>query len=111
MSEPFDIKKYILGFFSPTTWAKTTVYLIIGTIIFFMLLCVKNFFFPKPKQQVNKPVTVVLPFGRVEKGGIDQSNTQISLDEKLNEVGIGVGGLRYDDKDGAFAGVWYKRKF
>ena len=109
-TEPFDIKKFLKGFVSPTTWGKTVVFLCIGGAIVFMLTCVKNFFFP-PKKMVNKPVTVVLPFAKVEKGAIDQSNTQISLDEKLNEVGVYGGGLRYDQKDGVFVGVSYKRKF
>jgi hypothetical protein len=108
--EAFDIRKFFKGFVNPTTWSKTIVYLIIGSIIFFMLVCVKNFFFP-PKKMVNKPVAVVLPFAKVEKGAIDQSNTQISLDEKLNEVGLYGGGLRYDNKDGVFVGASYKRKF
>jgi hypothetical protein len=111
MAEPFDIKKFFMGFFTPSTWAKTVVFMVIGGMIFFMLTCVKNFFFPKPRDMVNKPVTVVLPFAKVEKGAVDQSNTQISLDEKLNEAGIFAGGLNYDNKNGVFVGVGYKRKF
>ena len=108
-NEPFDIKKFLKGFVDPTTWSKTVVYLIIGGVIVFTLMCVKNYFFPT-KKNVNKPVTTVLPFARV--GKVDNTNTQITVEkEKAWEVGLGVGGIRYDGKDGVIGGVTVKRRF
>ena len=108
-NEPFDIKKFLRGFVDPTTWSKTVVYLIIGGVIVFTLMCVKNYFFPT-KKNVNKPVTTVLPFARV--GKVDNTNTQVTVEkEKSFEVGVGVGAGRYDDKDAYGGMVWGKYKF
>jgi hypothetical protein len=65
--------------------------------------------FIKPQQNINKPTVVVTPFSRVDK--IDQTSTQISISEKTWEVGVGGGGLRYDNKDGICAFGWVKKKF
>jgi hypothetical protein len=76
-----------------------------------LLVIVWKFLFPSPDKQINKPISWVAPFAKVEKGGIDQSNTQIELDGKPWEVGAGVGGFRYDNKDGYGGMVFIKRKF
>jgi hypothetical protein len=110
--ERFDIKKWFSGFVNPTTWSKALVYLIIGGIIVFILVCVKNFFFPS-KAITNKPVGIGLNIGgKVEKDAINQTSTNIVVDkEKSFEVGVGVGAGRFDNKDGYAGGVWGKWKF
>jgi hypothetical protein len=107
--EPFNLKKFLLGFVNPTTWSKTVVYLIIGGLIVFMLICVKNFFFPT-KSITNKPHALVI--GKAEKGAIDQTSTNIVVEkEKPFKVGAGAGVMRYDNKDGAVFGVFGEWKF
>ncbi len=65
--------------------------------------------FIKPQQNVNKPTVVVTPFARVDK--IDQTSTQISMNEKSWELSLGMGVMRYDNKDGVIVGATIKRKF
>ena len=107
--EKFDIKKFLTGFINPTTWSKTVVYMITAGCILFVLFCVKNTFFPS-KTITNKPHALVI--GKAEKDSINQSSVNVSVEkEKPFEVGVGGGVLRYDQKDGAFAGAWGKYKF
>ena len=68
-----------------------------------------NWIFPKPDKQINNPHVTALPGSHI--GKIDQTNTQVLLDEKPWEVGLGVAGVRYDNKDGALVGGWIKRKW
>lgn len=110
MGEPLDIKKWILGLVDPTTWAKSVMYLIMIGVILFIVVMVKNFFFPAKATNTNKPIAVVTPFAKIEK--LDQSSIQVMTEkERPWEVGVGVGGLTYDNKTGGFAGGWVKRKF
>lgn len=69
-----------------------------------------TFFFGSRNTQTNKPKVIgaALPGSTVS---IDQANTQIDLSERPWEVGIGVGALRYDQKDGYIVGLTLKRKF
>jgi len=107
--EKFDIKKWFTGLADPVTWSKSVLYLVMICAILFIAFAIKNTFFPT-KSNVNKPVTVVTPFAKVEK--IDNTSTQISVEkERQFEVGLGGGGLRYDNKDGVFVGGWGKWKF
>jgi hypothetical protein len=110
-TEAFDIKKWILGFVNPTTWGKAIVYLIIGGVIVFAVVCVKNFFFPRKDTQTNKPIAWVAPFAKVEKGGISQDNTQVLVTEKPWEIGGGVAAGRIDNKDAYGGFLTVKRKF
>lgn len=68
-----------------------------------------RFFFPVKSGNVNKPHAVVLPFAKVEK--IDQTSTQVLLEEKAWEVALGGGVLTYDNKSGLFVGGSIKRKW
>jgi hypothetical protein len=107
--EKFDLKKWVLGFVDPTTWSKSVIYLIMICALLFIAFAIKNTFFPT-KSNVNKPVTVVTPFAKVDK--IDNTSTQISVEkEKSFEVGVGVGAGRFDNKDGYMGGIWGKWKF
>ena len=107
--EKFDIKKWFLGFANPTTWSKAVLFTIMGVIIVVVLVGVKNLFFPK-KSITNKPVAVAI--GKVEKGAIDQTSTNIVVEkEKAFEVGVGVGAGRFDNKDGYMGGVWGKYRW
>jgi hypothetical protein len=109
MDEKVDIKKWFTGLINPVTWSKAFQYLIMIGIFCLIFYCIKQTFFPT-KNNVNKPVTTVLPFAKVDK--IDNTNTQISIErEKPFEVGAGVGGGRIDDKDAYGAMVWGKIKF
>lgn len=97
----------------PNTYKKFAVYVLIavaGVLLIVGGVSLWRFVFPKPEKQTNAPkVTgLVLPGGKVK---IDQTNTQISMDEKPWEVGVGAGGIRYDNKDGYFLGGWVKRKW
>ena len=98
----------------PNTYKKWVVY--VGITLAAILLIslgfkLWNFIFPKSDKQVNNPRTTVYPFGKIEKGGVDQSNTQVLVDEKPWEAGAGVGGFRYDNKDGYGIMLWLKRKW
>jgi hypothetical protein len=107
--EKFDLVKWLKGLIDPVTWSKSVMYLVMGAVIVFALVCVKSYFFPT-KKNINKPVTTVLPFAKVDK--IDNTNTQITVEkEKAFEVGVGGGVLRYDNKDGWIGGGWGKYKF
>lgn len=67
----------------------------------------------KPKDtQVYKPTGIGLAIGHVEKGAVVQESTQISVEkERPWEVGLGAGGINYDNKSGVVVGGWVKRKF
>lgn len=107
--EKFDLKKFFLGFVNPTTWSKTVVYLIIGGLIVFLLVCVKNFFFPS-KSITNKPQSIII--GKADSGAVDQRSTNIVVEkEKSCEVGAGVGAGRVDNKDAYGGMVWGKYKW
>jgi Na+(H+)/acetate symporter ActP len=108
-TEKFDLKKWFSGLINPVTWGKSIQYLVMICAVLFVAFAIKNTFFPT-KSNVNKPVTIVTPFAKVEK--IDNTSTQISVEkEKSFEVGVGVAGMRYDNKDGAIVGGWGKWKF
>lgn len=55
-SEPFDIKKFLQGFVTPTTWAKSIIYLIMGLIILFIALSIIG-----RGSNVHKPFLLALP--------------------------------------------------
>jgi Na+(H+)/acetate symporter ActP len=108
-SEPFDIKKFLGGFLNPTTWSKSIIYFIMIGCILFILVMVKNTFFPN-KTITNKPHTIII--GKAEKDSVNQSSTNTVVEkEKSFEVGAGIGVVRYDQKDGAIAGGWGKWRF
>ena len=110
--EKFDIVKWVKGLVDPTTWAKSVMYLIMCGLIIFVLVCIKNFFFPARTQQVSKPTVVALPGSKIEKDAIHQESTQITVEkEKPFEVGVGAAGMRYDNKDGVIVGAFGKWKF
>jgi len=45
--EKFDIKKWFGGFIDPTTWGKSVIYFVMIGAILFVLVALKNTFFPK----------------------------------------------------------------
>lgn len=95
------------------TYKKYAAYVlitIIGVVLVVGGVSLWRWVFPKPEKQTNAPkVTgLVLPGGKVK---IDQTNTQVSLDDKPWEVGLGGGGLTYDNKTGVFVGGWVRRKW
>ncbi len=110
-TESFDIRKWWGGFINPVTWGKAVTFLIIGSIIVFVLVCVKNFIFPKPNKQTISSDVIVKPFGKIEKDGVKIDNNQILVEEKSWEVGGGVGAMTYDNKNGGIAGLWVRKKF
>ena len=94
------------------TYKKWAVYVLvtIGAVLLLVGgVSLWRFIFPKPTQQVNKPTAFAV--GKVEKGAITQTSTQISLDDKSWEVGLGGGGVTYDNKSGIIIGGWVKKKF
>jgi len=106
--ETFDIRKWITGFVDPKTWGKSVVYLVMAGCILFVLVALKNTFFPN-KSIVNKPHAVAI--GSVAAGAIDQRSTNIVVKDSDWEVGLGGGALTYDNKSGAFGGGWVRKKF
>lgn len=72
-------------------------------------LWVKNFLFPKPGQNINKPSVVALPGSKIEK--VDQTSTQVLMEEKAWEAAVGGGVMTFDNKAGTFLGGWVKRKW
>jgi hypothetical protein len=91
-------------------WLSYVVITIVFILLILGLLALWRFFFPKPSQNVHKPVAIAL--GKVEKEAIDQRSTQIMVEkEKPWEIGLGAGGLVYDNKTGGMVGAWIKRKF
>ena len=79
---------------SPDTYKKYAIY--VGITIIAVLLVVGGislwrWIFPKPeKQTTSQKVTITpLSFSKVEKGGVTQTSTQIQLNEKNWEVGLG----------------------
>jgi len=117
-NEKVDFKKFFQGFVFPVEWWKA---ISLGLKILFILLLILivvfgakniwNFFFPGPAQNVNKPRVVALPFSTIEPGSIDQRSTQILMEEKTWEAGVGVGVLQYDNRAGSFVGGWVKKKW
>ena len=107
-NETFDIRKWITGFVDPKTWGKSVVYLVMAGCILFVLLCLKNTFFPS-KSIVNKPHALAI--GSVAAGAIDQRSTNIVVKDSDWEVGLGGAGITYDNKNGALVGGWVKKKF
>jgi hypothetical protein len=85
------------------------VYIGITLVLLFVGTNLYRFFFPAKESQISKPTAIVV--GHAEKGSITQTSTQIELSEKPWEVGAGVGGFRYDNKDGYGGIVFLKRKW
>ena len=84
----------------------------IGVVVILLVaggMQVWNFFFPKKSGNVNNPHTVVLPFAKVDK--IDQTSTQVLIEEKAWELAVGAAGITYDNKSGLLVGGWLKRKW
>jgi len=107
--EKFDIKKWFSGFADPTTWSKSLIYFVMIGAILFVLVALKNTFFPS-KAITNKPYTIVI--GKAEKDSINQSSVNTTVEkEKSFEVGAGVGAVTYDNKNGCIVGVFGKWKF
>jgi len=111
MADPIPVVNIVERLLSTDTYKKYAVYVLI-TVITFLLFCggfaLWRFFFGKPNKQINKPVAVAI--GRVEKGAIDQTSTQIQLNEKDWEIGVGAGGLQYDNKNGVCLFGFVKKK-
>lgn len=111
----FDLKYFLFGEGAKDWWRSAgdgiRLALIIAVIIGVVLVGMNiwNFFIPKPAQNVNKPTAVVLPGARVDK--LDMSSTQVLVEDKPWEIGIGGGLMRYDNKDGAIIGAWGRRRF
>jgi hypothetical protein len=106
--EPFSWSKWFAGFFNGVSWAKEikTTLIIVG---FFIAGSFIYHLFVREPQNVNKPRVIVTPFAHV--GSIDQTSTQVSMNEKSWEASIFGGGFTYDSKLGMFGGGSLKRKF
>ncbi|MFA5299836.1 MAG: hypothetical protein WC389_16755 [Lutibacter sp.] len=108
--------KYLIAGEGKKDWYKAlgngwriAVIVILAILLFAGGMQVWNFFFPKKSGNVNNPHTVVLPFAKVDK--VDQTSTQVLIEEKAWELSVGAGILNYDNKSGvAFGGV-LKRKW
>lgn len=82
---------------------------VLGLGVILVCMNVWSFFKPKPAQNTYNPRNIVLPGARVDK--IDQTSTQILVEEKPWEIGCGAGVFSYDSKPGGIAWGWAKRKF
>ena len=112
MADPIPVVKVADRLTSLETYKKWAIYVGITCLALLLIIGMVSlwkFFFPTPDKQINKPTAVILPGATVKK--LDQSNTQVLVDEKPWEVGLGVAGIRYDNKDGALVGGWIKRKW
>jgi len=89
--------------------ANIVIIVIVGVITLSGAYNLYRFFFPKKQRMTNNPKVTALPFSKIEK--IDQTSTQILLEEKSWELGMGAGGLNYDNKAGSIVGLWVKRKW
>ena len=69
MAETFDIKKFLKGFATPTTWAKSLIYLVMGLVILFVALSILG-----RGSNVHKPWLIALPGSTVVEP--DMSSTQ-----------------------------------
>lgn len=107
--EKINIKK--LFDFSPLALTKSVGILI--KVVFLVLLIlfvgagirsVYTFFFPKPTQNINQPTFHVAQGAMVEYKNVQN-------EEKLNEIGVFGGPIRYKDETGWFAGLEFKRRF
>lgn len=105
----FDIKKWFSGFVSTVSWSKEIKTLISVGLIALFAYMIWFTFFRKTPQNVSNQRVVVTPFAKVDK--IDQSSIQVMVEEKTWEMGVGVGAVSYDNKSGAMAGVWVKKKW
>lgn len=111
MQGKFDLGYFIKGSGLEDWWKALGLgwrLIVFGVFIFFLISGIRGCFVKEPKN-VNKPHVVVTPFAKVEK--IDQSNVQVSIDEKTWEVGIGAGALTFDNKNGGLIGGWVRRRF
>jgi membrane protein implicated in regulation of membrane protease activity len=107
--EKFDIKKWLSGFASPVSWSKDIKTIVVLALVLVGAYSLWYTFFRKEPKNINNQRVTTTPFSHVDK--IDQSNTQVNFEEKSWEVGVGVGAVTYDNKNGAFGGVWVKKKF
>ena len=73
MAESFDIKKFLKGFATPTTWAKSVIYLVMGLIILFVALSVLS-----RGSNVHKPFLIALP-------GSTVMNPDMSSEQKMEK--------------------------
>jgi hypothetical protein len=112
----FDLKYLFTGDGIQDWWKALGYTWRIGVIVIIIVLFIAGgmaiwrFFNPAKSQNVNKPVAIAL--GKVEKGAIDQTSTQVMIEkEKAWEVGIGGGGIYYDEKTGVFGGGWIRKRF
>jgi len=111
----FDLKYFIFGEGAKDWWRSAgdgiRLALIIAVIMGVILVGINiwNFFMPKPAQNVHKPTVVVLPGAKVDK--LDMSSTQLLVEDKPWEAGIGGGAITFDNKNGAFMGAWARRRW
>jgi len=104
-----DFKKFLSSFFEAVPWMKNIRFILGTALILLAVYMVWFTFFRKVPQNVSNQKVVVTPFAKVDK--IDQSSIQVMVEEKTWELGIGVGAVTYDNKSGAMAGVWVKKKW
>lgn len=104
-----DFKKFFLSFFEAVPWVKNLRFILGAVVIGIIALTIWKAWFEKKPANVSNQRVVVTPFAKVEK--IDQSSIQVMVEEKTWELGIGVGVLNYDNKNGAFAGVMIKKRW
>lgn len=98
--------------FSPKGWWKIAglgIKVAVAIFVIYGAISLVNCIFPKKSGNINKPTTIILPLAKVEK--IDQTSTQISIEEKTWELGMGGATITYDNKSGAIVGGWLKKKW
>ena len=111
MQGNFSLKYFLLGKGLPdwfSAWGSGWRIILTIILLFFLISGIRGCFVKEPKN-INKPHVIVTPFAKVEK--IDQSNVQVSVEEKPWEVSLGGAVLRFDNKDGVLVGGMIKRKF
>jgi hypothetical protein len=109
---PIKVTERILNI---DTYKKLGIY--VGIILVVVLLLVGGvslwrFFFNPKDANVNKPTFVAMPFSKVEKDAVNQSNSQTTVQKDFPwEVDLFGGGVQYDNKNGVFFGGKVGRKF
>jgi hypothetical protein len=110
MTEKIDIKKFFGSFFQVVPWLKDIrTMAAIALVLFVGFTLWRAYGRRDGASNIHKPTCTVLPFAKVEK--LDQTSTQVLIEEKTWEVGLGGGILNWDNKSGMFAGGWVKKKF
>ncbi len=90
--------------------ARYTAFVVAVILILWGGVSLWRFFFPKAGDNVFKPTVIALPFSKIEK--VELSNTQ-KMEQKRSRLhfSLGGGGITYDSKLGTFVGAWVTYDF